>query len=318
LLIFIVNKIRMFKEIPKSDIVVRPFKVYKEWKLDETNTSIKYGVSASFGAFDADIDGDAGILYRSIRSQFYLNSSTASIITEVGRRKSYASTDERILGDEFSLIAISQYNYGEGIKVGSVKLTDNNINSVYTDDGFSNLVSGSKIYGNIFYDRGLIVMTSGSSSQSGSMTDFLLEYNSTQTIYENEIFLSVLENEFNTSQNPTAVYTPSIRRETIQLKGDKYKRSNDANVITISTPDIQFIRTSKYPFTSSIDSDTFASFDDYMFSSSVDPTGSYLAPYITTIGLYDNNNQMVAVAKLAHPIKSYPDYPLNFIIRFDT
>jgi hypothetical protein len=55
-----------------------------------------------------------------------------------------------------------------------------------------------------------------------------------------------------------------------------------------------------------------------MFSSSVDPTGSYLAPYITTIGLYDDNNQMVAVAKLAHPIKSYPDYPLNFIIRFDT
>jgi hypothetical protein len=31
-------------------------------------------------------------------------------------------------------------------------------------------------------------------------------YRSTITIYENEIFLSVLENEFNVSQNPTAVY----------------------------------------------------------------------------------------------------------------
>jgi hypothetical protein len=27
---------------------------------------------------------------------------------------------------------------------------------------------------------------------------------------------------------------------------------------------------------------------------------------------------MVAVAKLARPMKSLPDYPLNFIIRFDT
>jgi hypothetical protein len=27
---------------------------------------------------------------------------------------------------------------------------------------------------------------------------------------------------------------------------------------------------------------------------------------------------MVAVAKLPQPIKSLPDYPLNFIVRFDT
>jgi hypothetical protein len=310
----------MFKEIPKSDIVIRSFKVYKEYRLDETTTTIKYGVSGSFGSFNSDTDGEEGILYRSIRSQFYLNSATASILTEVGRRKSYASVDERVIGDEFSLVAISQSDYGEGIKVGSVKLTDNVNSNVYTDDGFSNLVSGSdeRVYGNIFYDRGLIVMTSGSSSQSGSLTDFLLEFNSTVTIYENEIFLSVLENEFNTSQNPTAVYTPSVTTQTIELKGDKYKRTSGDTIISISTPDIQFIRNEKYPFTSSIDNTKFASFDDYIFSSSVDPTGSYLSPYITTIGLYDGNNQMVAVAKLAHPIKSYSDYPLNFIIRFDT
>jgi hypothetical protein len=309
----------MFKEIPKSDIVVRPFKVYKEYRLDETNTTIKYGVSASFGAFNPETDGEEGILYRSIRSQFYLNPATASILTEVGRRKSYASTDERVLGDVFALIALPQHKYGEGIKIGSVKLTDTNTNSVFEDDGFSNLVSGSEIYGNVFYDRGMVVMTKDIVSGS-SFSNYRLEFNSTVTIYENEIFLSVLENEFNTSQNPTAVYTPSVTTQTIELKGDKYKRVSDdiSTTIRISTPDIQFIRTEKYPFTSSVDSNVFASFDDYMFSSSVDPTGSYLAPYITTIGLYDDNNQMVAVAKLAHPIKSYPDYPLNFIIRFDT
>jgi hypothetical protein len=62
----------------------------------------------------------------------------------------------------------------------------------------------------------------------------------------------------------------------------------------------------------------FGSFDDFEYSGSIDPTGSYLAPYITTIGLYDNELNMVAIAKLPQPIKSEPNYPINFIIRFDT
>ena len=59
-------------------------------------------------------------------------------------------------------------------------------------------------------------------------------------------------------------------------------------------------------------------FGDYEISSSIDQTGSYLAPYITTIGLYDDNMDMVAVAKLGNPIKSLPDFPVNFIVRIDT
>jgi hypothetical protein len=38
----------MLKEIPKSDIVVRPFKVYKEWSFDEQDKAevdIKWGLS---------------------------------------------------------------------------------------------------------------------------------------------------------------------------------------------------------------------------------------------------------------------------------
>jgi hypothetical protein len=34
--------------------------------------------------------------------------------------------------------------------------------------------------------------------------------------------------------------------------------------------------------------------------------------------LIGNDLNMVAVAKLPQPIKSLPDYPVNFIIRFDT
>lgn len=45
-------------------------------------------------------------------------------------------------------------------------------------------------------------------------------------------------------------------------------------------------------------------------------TSSQLAPYITTIGMY-NGLDLVAVAKLGTPIKNEGVFPLNFIVRFD-
>lgn len=50
--------------------------------------------------------------------------------------------------------------------------------------------------------------------------------------------------------------------------------------------------------------------------SRVDKTGSYMAPYVTTIGLY-NGLDLVAVAKLGSPIKLTGDYPVNFLVKLD-
>jgi hypothetical protein len=46
-------------------------------------------------------------------------------------------------------------------------------------------------------------------------------------------------------------------------------------------------------------------------------TGSDFQPYITTIGLYNTRNEMVAVAKLAQPIKKREDVDINFLVRID-
>ncbi len=290
--------ILMLKEIPKSDIVIRPIKVYKEWTFDENDIHPIFAKSGSFGNYDEEIEEKSyGIskqaLFRSIKAQFYRNAATASVLTEVGRRKSYASTDERNLEDELVVLPIPQACYGEGIKPGTVVLQNETTLKTYTDDSYSNLLdSGSNVAGNIFYDRGLIVLTRNitSGSGAGNLTQFTLNYRSTKTIFENEIFLSVLENEFNVSQNPTAVDYDSSGYGKIKLNN----------------------------FTSSLDTNKKGGFADYEYSSSLDRTGSYIAPFITTIGLYDEQLNMVAVAKLPQPIKSLPDYPVNFIIRFDT
>jgi len=57
-------------------------------------------------------------------------------------------------------------------------------------------------------------------------------------------------------------------------------------------------------------------FLDYGRLSQADPTGSYLAPYATSIGLYQGV-ELVAVAKLGSPIKITPDFPMNFIVKMD-
>jgi len=154
----------MIKEIPKSDVITRPMKVYKEWTLDENDIYPIFGTNGANTLIDIDTDAKSHsynkkVIYASIKSQFYTNPSTASIITEVGRRKSYASTDERVLENEIAVFSIPQIYYGEGIKVGTVVLEDEQLVRTYTDDGYSNLIdSGSNIKGNIFYDRGLIVI----------------------------------------------------------------------------------------------------------------------------------------------------------------
>lgn len=279
----------MIKEIPKSDVVVRPFKVYKEWTVDEGDITPLYGTLQT-DLYDVDTDElnsdgtSKRTLYDSIKSQFYLNPATSSILTEVGKRKSYASTDERVIGDTIGVISIPQQKYGEGLKVGSVELEYGSI--TVTDDSNSNLIdSASNHKGNVFYDRGLIVLTEDVVDDT-TIESFEVSYRSTMTIYENEVFLSVNESEFNVSQNPSA-----------------YDGTNRIKLNTIQ---------------STIDPTKFGGFGEYEYSSSLDSTGSYLAPFITTIGLYDNELNMVAICKLPKPIKSLPDYPLNFIVRFDT
>lgn len=47
-------------------------------------------------------------------------------------------------------------------------------------------------------------------------------------------------------------------------------------------------------------------------------TGSDFTPYVTTIGLYNNTNELLMVAKLGKPIMISPDTDMTFIVKYDT
>jgi hypothetical protein len=57
-------------------------------------------------------------------------------------------------------------------------------------------------------------------------------------------------------------------------------------------------------------------FFNFEISSSMDKTGSYLAPFITTVGLY-NGVDLIGVAKLGMPIKNSGELPLNILVKWD-
>ena len=46
-------------------------------------------------------------------------------------------------------------------------------------------------------------------------------------------------------------------------------------------------------------------------------TSSSFAPYVTTIGLYNDSGELLAIGKLAQPIKKRDDVDMNFLIRID-
>ncbi len=312
----------MLKNIPSSDIVTRAFKVFKEWRLDETDLLPIYAISGSSGNFDDTFDPVSNgysqkSLYASIKAQFYRNPETGSLL-DAGRRISYTSKDERQIENTIAVLAIPQKIYGEGIKPGTVVLADESTGVTYTDDGYCNLRNASSVIkGNVFYEFGLIIITKDV-VENTTLSNFFLDFRSTKTIYENEVFISVLENEFNFSQNPSAVYQDGGKKTQI-LVNDPWDPTGRRMVSqSIWEWGTRYVRNKNFPFSSSIDPTKKASFDDYMNLATTDRTGSFLAPYITTIGLYDDQLNMVAVAKLPVPIKSLPDYPVNFIIRFDT
>ena len=105
-----------------------------------------------------------------------------------------------------------------------------------------------------------------------------LEYRGTHTLYENECLVRVPKDQFNVTMNPTSTYRPTTTGNVC-----------DTNQVNMPPGELR-----KGLFVSGT-----------------------LKPYITSIGLYNDNAEMVAAAKLAQPIQKNPDVDMNFIVRWD-
>ena len=236
----------------------------------------------------------------------------------------------RILHESASIITIPRKFYGEGIKPKSVTITDNSTDITYTlkDDGLGNIydnnhsssytnasesfksggggqITGSVI-GNIMYSHGLIIITDTGSykdvgNSSGAQNGWEITLKATQTIHEREIQCTVEKGEFVKSRNITL--TP----------GNSGSYPLPANFMSGSWSTRHLNLKPAWPASSSYNDEGYKGTGSLLDIAS----GSVFSPYVTTIGLFDDHNDLLAIGKLAKPIKNEKELDISFVVRFD-
>jgi hypothetical protein len=327
-----------YKPFTTSDVIVTPFKVNKTFTfygasaITASNVGIDRftGKNTSPTLFISGSDPSGQItsynqkvLYDSIKQLYYSNYLrgmdgstvlTASFNidgTVTGQDSTMGATSQPMYdnylsntldanrlfptasNDEIGIISIPSKLFGEYIKPGTFSFSySGSSTGNITDNGEGALFNDGYRVGDIIYQHGMVILTAFGSSITGSdyygvglnsgygtasygtsdaneLSDVIngnnitCSFQSTTTIYESQYKCTLLENEFNYTQNPTII-------------------------------------------SSSLDGTV------YNFS-----TGSYFEPYITTVGLYNNENQLVAIGKLSQPLQSSNTTDTTILVNLD-
>ena len=313
-----------YKQFLTSDIIITPFEVNKSFtfqgasELTASVVSIDrfLGLNTS-SLFNPTTDPKTGqvsgstqyqrLIYNSIKELFYSNYLSSSygdpanvgfIVpgnddagnvlvgppSSTGRYFNYKQTDLTFAkyfptasDSTIGVISIPSRLFGNYIQPNSFIWKSSSF--TITDDGEGNLISGSTIYGNIFYYQGLAIITSGSSADilnfvtSSAVT---CSFSSSLTIYETQYKCTIRSNEFNATLNPSAEVSGSI----LSYSGSYFYQPNGG----VPTDNV---------------------------------TGSYFAPYVSTVGLYDEDQNLLAVGKLAQPLPTSATTDITILVNMD-
>ena len=168
-------------------------------------------------------------------------------------------------------------------------LNDTAIQSLANRHYLSGSLYQTNVAGNVFYRNEQIVITSPLpkyNSGSGFFSDnWELTYRGQRTVYENEVMVRVPADVMNVSTNPTATFRMGSGQD------------NNCNTAGPGRGAERYNEPGEYRLTGFV-------------------SGS-IYPYITTIGLYNNKGQLLAVGKLAGAVQKRDDIPTNIILRWD-
>ena len=214
---------------------------------------------------------------------------------------------------EVGVISIPSKLFGDYIQPNSFLLESQESGSI-KDDGegrllykSSSLLDYSYINGNIIYPHGIITLFNsegetnnplygtllygtpqyGSISTSTFDAGFFIDSNnvtmsfsSSYKLFETQYQITINEDEFNYTLNPSSITGSQIPT---QFSGSDIQWENTAS---IGIP-LGFI------------------------------TSSYFSPYITTIGLYNQDYELMAVGKLSEPLQSSPTTDTTILVNID-
>ena len=142
-----------------------------------------------------------------------------------------------------------------------------------------NATYGTAVYGTDIYGGDRVTREEFISAwfESRNVT---MSFSSSYKLFETQYQCTINENEFNYTLNPSSITGSQIPTK---FSGSGMDWENTAS---IGTP-LGFV------------------------------TSSYFEPYITTVGLYDENYQLLAVGKLPRPIQSSPTTDTTILVNID-
>ena len=319
-----------FKQFNSQDIIVSPLEVNKAFtfkgdaELSASNADVNrfLGKNLNFTASDNIATGfNSGSLilsqssvYNSIKELYYSNYITSSHGDSVFTASTFLGSDpsgDVLVGDPGSngryvnylqsslsqsryfptgsgasilVISVPSKLYGDYIQPESFVLEINEDTGAVedsvgpiTDDGEGNLISASINVGQIFYPHGIAVLT----QQLYTAKDLDLE-----NLYE--------------GSNITASFSSSYTIYETQYK------------CTIDESEFNFSQNPSIISGSVTNNVTTASGVIYDFA-----TGSYFNPYVTTVGLYNNDRELLAVGKLAQPLPTSQVTDTTILVNID-
>ena len=289
-----------FIKLNKQDAIIAPYTTHKLWSISNTQFS-SYGinvysaVSSSNTFYPAEgtttTEGEyAELVYKNLQHLYYSRFATGSAVSS-----SYFTYDQTTLFESASrelyatasLISIPRTLYGQAIKPGTFRLTGSPNNTGFVSASF---VSGGFIErfetdGTTIYDDGEGVLRD-LNNNNAKVGDII--YTHGHAILTDKATIDELSEQL--------IYTVAFRSSYTVFFHSYRCRVTDNQLNYSQNPTIKS------------GSEGFV----YDFV-----TGSYFQPYVTTVGLYNDLNELVAVGKLGQPIPKTKYVDTTFVINFD-
>ncbi len=280
------------------------------WK--DNNTDIEYTGSVTYlAALKNTLN-----YYSTINPNYQVSSSARDLTSSVVPRGAI----------DVGLVTIPSIFYGDAIDKGSVnlkfyitgtligELQDSRRNGDLIQIGPSGSRGSGSVAGVVLYKEGFVVLTSsvnlspGRTDDFGTSNNFPTWVNFAQTISSSAP--AVPDSSFFLG------FSGSNKVPTMTLFAHAGKGAlNHSNNNTYVSKETQVLLTSG---STGYTQNPEAVIKNTVSSSYPDPTGSFVkTTYISKIGIYDKNKNLIAIAKMATPVKKTPSRDFTFKIKFD-
>lgn len=334
-----------YKKLNRQDIYVSDYVAHKSWKasgslLSEYNVDFLRGISSSMSSYPGDeFNGRSQeLVWRSVNQLYYRGSRGDNTYTgsyDHFVQSSLSKSGSRSINNHVAVVSIPRNIFGTNIakETFTIKPVDNSSNDFFTEDYVTDPLTGvNEFTGN---HKSLY----GGTTELDE-TDYLIDegdyVDETTTEYieidKNQQRLElrddgegnlVLSGSAESFTKPERVVGDIIYSHGQAIITDRDIASHYSSYLApvvewkasqpIYTYNIQCrVKDSEMNFTYNR---TAVSGSNGTMTSNI--TGSEFTPYVTTVGLYNDANELIALAKLGKPIPKSQNSDMTFEIKLD-